>query len=616
MRKISYLLLFLATVVTGCRKDPFKLAEEPAINSTGLRLLLPFSGTSVNINPALGNTPVVITWSPATSKSGLPIKYRFVAVGKTAGGNINAPSLSIPSDAGGTAPKLSLTYASLKEAMEKAGFPLPGVDQFPFEMLWSVVAEDGKTSVRSQDVYTINIFYNRDGITPPFSLVGLPSSTSSTYYDPASTTEILTFNWTKPTVARPEVNPPKFTLMFYIEAKDGNGNIVQPDVTKAPSFSFTPGNAAQDTFIKISTKQLSDSITKYITGDLTATVKLSWTVRAVSASATVTPIPGIHVIYAAANSLYVIRVNTIRLYMPGGYQASQGLGNNWDPPTAPELIRDTRTTNQLYYTYAYLNANDEFKITQGRAWDVNWGQDGSGNLVPGGNNFKVATSGVYRISIDRTNLKYDVRLGRMGFVGGAVTGVGWNPPSVFPTSAMAYIARDQFLGIYDFAADGWKMIDNDSWNNGDVNVLNTRSYGSNGPSGSSLVINGDNMPNINPAGKYRVIWDGSDKNNIKYSLTNGAMYVIGSATVGGWDNLAGQNDTQRPPLTYMGNGVWQGSVNLTAGEIKFIVLKGSWDFNYGGSAGKISQGGSNLTIASPGTYNITVDEYNQTYTIN
>ena len=130
-------------------------------------------------------------------------------------------------------------------------------------------------------------------------------------------------------------------------------------------------------------------------------------------------------------------------------------------------------------------------------------------------------------------MKYDIRLGRMGFVGGAVTGVGWDPPSVFPTAAMGYIGRDQFLGIYNFAADGWKMIDNDSWNGGAVDIYNNKSYGSTGASGSSLVINADNMPNINPAGWYRVIWDGSDKNNIKYSLTNGAMYVIGSATNGG-----------------------------------------------------------------------------------
>jgi starch-binding outer membrane protein SusE/F len=612
MRKLNYILAFLLLFAFGCRKDTFVFTPDPQVNGSGFRLLQPFTNSIININPALASTPVILKWSPAQSKDKLPVKYKWVAVGKTAGGNIDAPALSVTSDNGGASTQLTLTYGSLKAAMEAAGFPVPQTDAFPFEMLWSVVAEDGKGKTRSQDVFTITILYNRDGIVPPFSLIQPISSTETIYRDPNSTTDILTFNWTKPTVARPAVNPAKFSVLFYLEAKDGNGNIIQPDVTKAPIFSVTPGNSAQDTFIKISTKALSDSLIKYGYPDLTATVKLSWTVRA-SSSSIVSPI---HVIYAQANSFYVIRVNTIRLYMPGGYQAGQNLGSNWDPPTAPELIRDTRTTNQLYYTYAYLNANDEFKITQGRAWDINWGQDGAGNLVPGGNNFKALTSGVYRISIDRTNLKYDVRLGRMGFVGGAVTGVGWNPPGVFPTSSMGYIGRDQFLGIYDFIADGWKMIDNDSWNNGDINVTNTRSYGSNGASGSSLLVNDVNMPNIASAGKYRVIWDGTDKNNIKYSLTNGGMYVIGSATNGGWDNQAGQNDTQRPPLTYMGNGVWQGSVPLIAGEIKFIVLKGSWDFNYGGSAGKIAQGGSNIAIATPGTYTITVDEYNQTYTIN
>lgn len=614
MKKIIYSTILLLAVVSGCRKDTFQQPADPAINSTGLRLLTPFTGTAVNINPALASTPVIFTWSPATSRKGATITYQLVAVGKSAGGNIDAPALTIPSDNNGTATKLSLTYGSLKTAMEKAGFPVPTTDQYSFDMQWSVVASDGKSSVRSEDVYAMNVLYNRDGITPPFSLIGLPSSTSSTYYDPNSTTDILTFNWTKPTVARPTVNPPKFSVLFYAEVKDGNNNIIQPDVTQAPLFTLTPGNNAQDTFVKISTKALSDLLTGAGYSDFTAINKLSWTVKASSYSAGTTPIPGIHIIYAAANSLYVTRTNIIRMYMPGGYQSSQGLGNDWDPPTAPELIRDIRTVNQVYYTYAYLKSGDLFKVTEGRSWDNNWGFDGSGNLVPNGPNFSAPADGVYRISIDMTNLKYDVRQGRMGFVGAAVTGVGWNPPSVFPTSEMAYIGRDQFLGIYDFGTGGWKMIDGDSWDNANVDITKSYSYGS--PGGSSLGMNGPNMPDITTAGKYRVIWDGTDKNNIKYSLTNGAMYVIGSGTVGGWDNLDTQNDTQRPPLTYMGNGVWQGTVNLLAGEIKFIVLKGSWDFNYGGSGGKLSQGGSNISIPTAGTYNITVNEYTQTYSIN
>src|SRR5690606_23553637 len=105
----------------------------------------------------------------------------------------------------------------------------------------------------------------------------------------------------------------------------------------------------------------------------------------------------------------------LRFYMPGGYQGATGNGNDWDPGTAPELIRDTRAGafNNLYYIYIYLPAGAEFKVTQGRSWDVNYGGSG-GNLAQNGANLTVPAAGFYRISIDRTNLKYDIREGRMG----------------------------------------------------------------------------------------------------------------------------------------------------------------------------------------------------------
>lgn len=157
-------------------------------------------------------------------------------------------------------------------------------------------------------------------------------------------------------------------------------------------------------------------------------------------------------------------VPLLRFYLPGGYQAATGNGNDWDPPTAPEFVRDLRPgqLNKLYYTYIYLPANAEFKITQGRSWDVNYGGSG-GNLSAGGANLKVTTAGVYRVSIDVTNMKYDIRQGRMGFVGGA-TGAGWTPPNVFPTYALGMPTTNLFVGLTDFTADGWKLIDSDQWN--------------------------------------------------------------------------------------------------------------------------------------------------------
>jgi hypothetical protein len=56
-----------------------------------------------------------------------------------------------------------------------------------------------------------------------------------------------------------------------------------------------------------------------------------------------------------------------RFYLPGGYQKATGNGEDWDPATAPELIRDLRTgvLNDLYYIYIYIPAGQEFKFTQG-----------------------------------------------------------------------------------------------------------------------------------------------------------------------------------------------------------------------------------------------------------
>ncbi|HEX5151811.1 MAG TPA: SusE domain-containing protein [Parafilimonas sp.] len=316
--------------------------------------------------------------------------------------------------------------------------------------------------------------------------------------------------------------------------------------------------------------------------------------------------------------------STLRFYMPGGYQAATGNGNDWDPGTAPELIRDLRTglLNNMYYTYIWLPANAEFKVTQGRSWDINYG-GANGNLVKNGDNFKVDHDGVYRISIDRNAMKYDIQDGRMGFVGGAV-GAGWEPGNTFPNYAMGNAATNLFVGITDFAADGWKLIDNNHWNDGSNTVGETRSYGSEGGDGSTMLVNGPNFPNIATAGKYRVIWDGRDVDNIKYFMSPATeMRLVGDGISGvnAWDPGAS------PQMTYKGSGVWEITVDLIGGkDIKFLAGNawGALDYedNSGGSTAvgtprKIKwEGGDNFkTPAASGTYKITLNEYSQTMTI-
>jgi hypothetical protein len=321
-------------------------------------------------------------------------------------------------------------------------------------------------------------------------------------------------------------------------------------------------------------------------------------------------------------------VAIIRLYLPGGYQAATGNGNDWDPLTAPELIRDQRTGlfNNMYYTYIYMPANSEFKITVGRDWAVNYGKGAAANTIAlNGANFSVTTAGVYRFSIDINTMKYDIRAGRMGFVGGAV-GAGWDPPSVFPNYAMGYSSKNLFVGTADFIADGWKLIDNNAWNSGSNQVDETRSYGSTGASGASMEVNGANFPN-STAGRFRMIWDGRDVNNIKYTRMSATeMRVVGDGI-----NQAGVNDWDPPTspvMTWMGNGVWQATITLKANKsIKFVAGNAWGAFDYEDASGGSTATGTPRAIqfdggpdfktpTVAGTYTITLNERTQTVTIN
>ena len=315
----------------------------------------------------------------------------------------------------------------------------------------------------------------------------------------------------------------------------------------------------------------------------------------------------------------------LRVYLPGGYQASTGNGNNWDPPTAPELIRDLRAGvfNKMYYIYIFLPANAEFKITIGRSWDVNYGGSG-GVLSGGGANLTVPTAGFYRISVNISTLQYNITAGRMGFVGGA-TGAGWDPPSVFPNYALGNSGTNLFVGLTTFTTGGWKLIDNNQWDNGSQTVTETRSYGSSGGSGSTMGVNGPNFPDITTAGRYRLIWDGRDVNNIKYEMSPGTeMRVVGNGMTG----VPDWNPGASPQMVYGGNGIWTITLPLDANEeIKFLAGNdwGAFDYedNSGGSQSvgaprKIQwSGGPNFrTPATAGTYTLTLNENLQTVTIN
>jgi starch-binding outer membrane protein SusE/F len=588
----------LVVLSMGCKKTEF----DKTVNGEALgdfRLSAPASNTVLRLNAATPASTVTINWTASAPGISIAPTYRFIAAVKGTG-SLDSPLIEFPSNSAGSATSLTLTQKQIDDALAAKGIQ-PGVTT---EFIWTIEANNGTTIRRSQDVFNLSITRMKDGATP-FVLLGPASSTTPVAIDPGSTANFFLFNWTrsKPATGGPAVT---YKVLFSLDGNFSN-----------PLFTINPQAAPNDSTARITYKAMSDSLNAHGQTNLSVPTSLKWTVIATSGTWNQQA--------DYVNDLVILR--EVRMYLPGGYQASTGNGNDWDPGTAPELIRDMRPgfANNMYYIYIYLPAGAQFKFTQGRSWDVNYGATGAGNdLAQNGSNLSVATAGVYRISVNRTALKFDIRVGRMGFVGSATTS-GWNPGAVFPSAAMGFAAKNLFVGIHNFVPGGWKLIDNDQWNNGSGTVDETRSYGTPLPSGSTLEINGANFADITAASRQRVIWDGRDVNNTKYEMSPATeMRVVGDGMQGvnAWDPAAS------PQMTYMGSGIWSITLTLIANkDIKFLAGNAWGAFDYEDNSGGSQatgvprsirwEGGSNFrTPTVTGSYTITLNEYNQTVTIN
>ncbi len=587
MQSIKNLALFFAGLSLfffACKKvDDLPFYDE------GKPVSLSASKTAVTATAADSTTNVVtFNWtSPeyATDSS----RYKFLLQVDSAGRNF---AQAVTKEVTGNL-TAALTGRDLNSILLNYGFTLGT----PYMLDVRVISSYSNNNER----YTSNVVQLQ---VTPFADPSVFSSSTTTVTGALATASqnALTFSWT------PSFKGYSGVINYSIQYDSSGKNFASPQEITGDAGLFTKSL----TQAEINTTASNEGVAGGTQG------KIEYRVKATTAQGAI-----------AYSNAVAVTVNTyiplLRFYMPGGYQGATGNGNDWDPPSAPEFVRDLRpeALNKLYYMYIYLPANAEFKITQGRSWDINYGGSG-GDISGSGGNLSVPSAGFYRISIDVANMKYDIREGRMGFVGGA-TGAGWNPPNVFPNYAMGLAATNLFVGVTDFTADGWKLIDHNDWNSGDISVTNARSYGSSGPSGSSLAVNGDNMPNITTAGRYRVIWDGRDVNNVKYEMSSATeMRVVGDGI-----NQAGVNDWDpgsSPQMAYSGNGVWTISLALKAGkDIKFLAGNAWGAFDYedagagtGAGVRKIKwEGGDNFkTPATAGTYTITLNEKTQTVTIN
>lgn len=195
---------------------------------------------------------------------------------------------------------------------------------------------------------------------------------------------------------------------------------------------------------------------------------------------------------------YTTVVEPAYVYVPGAYQG-------WDPGTAASLI--SVEDDGIYEGYiTFPDAESlEFKITEERSWDINYGEGGGGTLsTDNAPNLKVADPGTYHIEADLNELSWSAKPYSWGIIGDATAG-GWDADT-----DMAYDWEERVWKLTtDLAAGELKFRLNDDWG---VN------YGDDEPENNSLNAGGGNIQ-IPAAGSYEIILDLKDPENPVYSIT-------------------------------------------------------------------------------------------------
>jgi hypothetical protein len=188
-----------------------------------------------------------------------------------------------------------------------------------------------------------------------------------------------------------------------------------------------------------------------------------------------------------------------------------------------------------------------------------------------------------------------------------------------------YLAKDSYFLTGDFnswdAVNAWEMNRNldkleyeqyvylKAWQGMKV-LLKLGSWdgnlGSDGAHAGFMVSPGDNLT-VSANGYYRMKFDMS---NLSWSATATTWGIVGDVT-GGW--------TIDVPMTFdITSQTWSVTASFSAGSFKFWANKG-WDYNFGSAAGdgKLQAGAANLSLATAGTYTISMclKQYPYTYTI-
>lgn len=309
-----------------------------------------------------------------------------------------------------------------------------------------------------------------------------------------------------------------------------------------------------------------------------------------------------------------------KLYVMAEGEAPEGAGIPVPPePTDPDTwgvvgsmtgwadgadLPMTKEGNWYVAKDVTLAADDQFKLRGDGSWTFNLGAEGEvepfvmtvGEALPvvsGGKNLAAPEAGTYDIYMDYGEKQvYLMALGEQPgtyhIFGDYIYAIGGDTDwkNVYPLRSK--VENDANTGVYigfGYLSQEFKFKPNkDNWE-GDWEY--------DGEGKIADIVGGPNCPAPETAGYYMIK---VDLNTKTYTLTLiSSIGVIGPAQAGGWDT-----DTD---LTYNAEtGAWEGSMDLSAGEMKFRANDG-WDINWGGELANLRQGGGNFTVEA-GTYEV------------
>lgn len=598
MKKIIAIVALIA-LVAGCKKAKFDGNNPTGEGLVDFTLIGPATSSSYVLNGATPDATISFSWNAAKPGLNTAPSYQIVFALKSSS-DFNSPVMSFDA---GTATSKTLTQKQLDDALKAKGV----ADGAQSDLMWSVKATNGDVTILAQVPFSIKITRMKDGATP-FVLLAPSSTTAPITINPNSTSLSFTFRWTKskPATGGPAVS---YKVLFSL---DGNFS--------TPLFGINANAAPADSTATLTYKAMNDSLVAHGQTNLASPTALKWTVVATSGSWKQQA--------DYVNDLVIIR--EVKLYLVGGSSPA-----GWNPPLADRLIEDAKNPG-VFFIYAKMTvAGSGFKfLSENTDWSsptitIYGDADGggaSGNLTTsgGGNNINVPADGIYRVTVDLNTMKYYLQTGAsgtrgvLGLVGQFQTPSQWSPATA---PKMTYQGVNRFIAFANMTnGDPFKFHDGNDWNNSGAN--NDKWFG---PAGTNILKVDDgslsNVVNSAPTGMMRAFFDASDVKNIKYSTTQGKIFLVGGdAALGGWNNSP---SAALPEMTYLGNGKW--TVTLTIGaasQFKFIVEKGVWGYQYGDNGGgtvKWRNGdsdpdGNNINI-SAGVHTITLDEYNLTYSI-